>query len=214
MHLIDVLRGVDNERIQQFGHDQLSAPSASASDLDARTWRGVFRQLVAAGLLDVDAEGYGGLRLTDTSRAVLRGEQTVMLRKELPRKRGRERERGARTSVVNRAAARPAIVRRAARAAHAAGARAERAGLRDLPRQHPAQHRRTHGRRRSTSWRGSAASAAPSSRATASRCWKRCAPRLPRELYRLSATRSASLWLTAPCRSRRRSRCHRWARWE
>src|SRR3546814_10773501 len=52
-------------------------------DLDARTWRGVFRQLVAAGLLDVDAEGYGGLRLTDASRAVLRGEHTIMLRKEL-----------------------------------------------------------------------------------------------------------------------------------
>ena len=92
MHLIDILRGVDNERIQQFGHDRLSTFGVG-SDLDARTWRGVFRQLVASGLLDVDAEGYGGLRLTDTSRIVLRGEQTVMLRKELPRKRERERQR-------------------------------------------------------------------------------------------------------------------------
>src|SRR3546814_20324940 len=64
-------------------------------DLDARTWRGVFRQLVAAGLLDVDAEGYGGLRLTDASRAVLRGEHTIMLRKELPRRKQRERSRAA-----------------------------------------------------------------------------------------------------------------------
>jgi ATP-dependent DNA helicase RecQ len=90
MHLVDILRGVDNERIQQFGHEQLSTFGVG-SDLDARTWRGVFRQLVAAGLLDVDAEGYGGLRLSDTSRTVLRGGQTVMLRKELPRKRQRER---------------------------------------------------------------------------------------------------------------------------
>ena len=100
-HLVDVLRGVENERIQQFGHDRLSTFGVG-DDLDARTWRGVFRQLVAAGLLDVDAEGYGGLRLTDASRAVLRGGQTVMLRKELPRKRQRERERGARlANVVN-----------------------------------------------------------------------------------------------------------------
>ncbi|MDN5780730.1 MAG: ATP-dependent DNA helicase, partial [Luteimonas sp.] len=91
-HLVDILRGADNERIHQFGHDRLSTFGVG-EDLDARTWRGVFRQLVAAGLLDVDTEGYGGLRLTDASRAVLRGEQTVMLRKELPRKKQRERSR-------------------------------------------------------------------------------------------------------------------------
>jgi len=91
-HLVDVLRGADSERIRQFGHERLSTFGVGA-DLDARTWRGVFRQLVAAGLLDVDTEGYGGLRLTDASRAVLRGEQTVMLRKELPRRKQRERGR-------------------------------------------------------------------------------------------------------------------------
>jgi ATP-dependent DNA helicase RecQ len=91
-HLVDVLRGADNERIRQFGHERLSTFGVG-DDLDARAWRGVFRQLVAAGLLDVDTEGYGGLRLTDASRAVLRGEKTVMLRKELPRRKQRERSR-------------------------------------------------------------------------------------------------------------------------
>ena len=91
-HLVDVLRGADNERIRQFGHERLSTFGVG-DDLDARAWRGVFRQLVAAGLLDVDTEGYGGLRLTDASRAVLRGEKTVMLRKELPRSKQRERSR-------------------------------------------------------------------------------------------------------------------------
>src|SRR5690606_23098891 len=85
-HLVDILRGTETERVAQFGHDRLSTFGVGA-DLDARTWRGVFRQLVAAGLLDVDTEGYGGLRLADDSRAVLRGERTVMLRKELPRKK-------------------------------------------------------------------------------------------------------------------------------
>jgi ATP-dependent DNA helicase RecQ len=91
-HLIEILRGGDGERIHQFGHDKLSTYGIGA-DLDARAWRGVFRQLVAAGLLEVDAEGYGGLRLTEASRAVLQGQQQVMLRKEAPRApRRRERE--------------------------------------------------------------------------------------------------------------------------
>ncbi|MBP6798405.1 MAG: DNA helicase RecQ [Luteimonas sp.] len=79
-HLIDVLRGADTERIRQFGHDNLGVHGVGA-DLDARTWRGVFRQLVAHGLLAVDAEGHGGLRLTEASRAVLTGGQPVLLRR-------------------------------------------------------------------------------------------------------------------------------------
>jgi ATP-dependent DNA helicase RecQ len=104
-HLVDVLRGVESERIVQLGHDQLSTFGVGA-DLDARTWRSVFRQLVASGLLEVDAEGYGGLRLSDASRAVLRGEQPVMLRKELPRKK--QRERSARAGAAAPAELAPA----------------------------------------------------------------------------------------------------------
>ncbi|NLW96149.1 MAG: DNA helicase RecQ [Xanthomonadaceae bacterium] len=96
-HLIDVLRGGRTTRIQQFGHDRLSVYGIGA-DLDAREWRGVFRQLVASGLLDVDAEGHGGLRLTAASRPVLRGEQPVPLRK-LPNRRERGRS-AARTPAV------------------------------------------------------------------------------------------------------------------
>ncbi|MFZ2753892.1 MAG: DNA helicase RecQ [Lysobacteraceae bacterium] len=98
VHLIDVLRGGEGERIRQFGHDKLSTYGIGA-DLDAKAWRGVFRQLVAAGLLEVDAEGFGGLRLTDASRAVLTGGQTVVLRKELPGKKSRDRDSGPRTGL-------------------------------------------------------------------------------------------------------------------
>ncbi len=97
-HLIDILRGSDNDRIRQFGHDTLSTYGVG-KELDARTWRGVFRQLVAAGMLDVDVEGFGGLRLSTSSRAVLRGEQPILLRKELPLKPHGDRsnrERGER----------------------------------------------------------------------------------------------------------------------
>ena len=44
-------------------------------------WRTVFRQLIALAYLDVDAESYGALRLTDKCRPLLRGEFTLYLRK-------------------------------------------------------------------------------------------------------------------------------------
>ncbi len=98
VHLIEVLRGGESERLRQFGHDKLSTYGIG-TDMDVKAWRGVFRQLVAAGLLEVDSEGFGGLRLTDASRAVLTGAQTVTLRKELPSKKQRERDGGSRTGV-------------------------------------------------------------------------------------------------------------------
>src|SRR3712207_7281350 len=43
--------------------------------------RGVLRQLIAVGALAVDHEGFQTLRLTDGSRAVLKGERQVLLRR-------------------------------------------------------------------------------------------------------------------------------------
>ncbi len=83
-HVIDVLRGADTEKVKQFGHQRLSTWGIGA-DVDARRWHGVIRQLVVAGLLDVDIEGFGALRLTPASRPVLRGEQRVELRRDAER---------------------------------------------------------------------------------------------------------------------------------
>ncbi len=96
-HLIEVLRGGEGERLRQFGHDRLSTYGIGA-DLDARTWRSVFRQLLAQGLLESDPR-HGGIRLTGTSRAVLGGRQTVMLRQEAPRRRERTRASEASTAM-------------------------------------------------------------------------------------------------------------------
>ena len=100
-HLIDILRGSATERVVQFGHDQLST-FGIGEDLDARQWKGVFRQLAAHGLLEVDGAGHGGLRLTAASRAVLRGEQQISLRVEAePKKeRGRVARGGGTTPAV------------------------------------------------------------------------------------------------------------------
>lgn len=79
-HLIDILRGKLTERIKQRGHDQLSTFGVGNA-LSEMEWRTLFRQLVATGLLAVDADGHGALVLTQASRAVLKGEQNVMLRR-------------------------------------------------------------------------------------------------------------------------------------
>ncbi|MGX1125732.1 DNA helicase RecQ [Pseudomonas sp. HLS-6 TE3448] len=81
-HLIDVLLGRDNEKVRSFGHQQLSVFGVGKARQEGE-WRSLFRQLVARGLADIDLEGYGGLRLSDSCRPLLRGEVNLELRRDL-----------------------------------------------------------------------------------------------------------------------------------
>src|SRR5471032_1350999 len=83
MHLIDILVGRETERVKQFGHDRLSV-FGIGRELNEKQWRGAIRQLVAMGHLQPDTEAFGALKLTETARAVLKGETEVMLREETP----------------------------------------------------------------------------------------------------------------------------------
>lgn len=80
-HLIRVLRGETDERIERLGHDQIKT-FGQGRDLDPRAWQAVFRQLTAAGDAAVDLAGHGGLRLTEASWEILRGERRVRFREE------------------------------------------------------------------------------------------------------------------------------------
>ena len=80
-HLIDVLRGGNTAKVREFGHDRLSTYGIGSKH-DANTWRSIFRQLLAAGLLQTTGDGIAGLRLSEASRAVLRGETSVQLRRD------------------------------------------------------------------------------------------------------------------------------------
>ena len=77
-HLIDVLRGKATDKVAQRGHDRLSTFGIGA-DISESHWRGVFRQLVALGHAQVGGE-YHTLALSDSARAVLKGEVSVLLR--------------------------------------------------------------------------------------------------------------------------------------
>jgi ATP-dependent DNA helicase RecQ len=81
MHLIDVLVGRMTERVKQFEHDKLSVFGVGR-ELNEKQWRAALRQVVAMGHLAPDNEAFGALKLTATSRGVLKGETAVMLREE------------------------------------------------------------------------------------------------------------------------------------
>ncbi|MDB2505508.1 DNA helicase RecQ [Gammaproteobacteria bacterium] len=84
-HLIDVLRGSEGEKIFQFEHHTISVYGIGKA-LSNDQWRSVFRQLVARGLLSVDLERFGALRLEERCRPLLRGEETIELRRDLKQK--------------------------------------------------------------------------------------------------------------------------------
>ena len=81
-YLIEVLRGKATERIINAAHDKQST-FGIGKDLDEQQWSSVFRQLVARGLVAVNFEHFGILQLTDSCRPILRGEQQLILRKDI-----------------------------------------------------------------------------------------------------------------------------------
>jgi ATP-dependent DNA helicase RecQ len=84
---IDILLGKRTDKIAQFRHAELSVFGIGA-DLREAEWRGVVRQLLAAGYLAVEPE-YGALVLTEASPEVLRGSVKVMMRREVTVKASR-----------------------------------------------------------------------------------------------------------------------------
>lgn len=96
VHLIDVLLGKKTEKIAQFNHHTLSTYGIGQA-LSQAQWSSVFRQLVAAGYAESDMAAYGGLKLTEAARPVLKGEQEVWLRRdaEPARRKTSKAERGA-----------------------------------------------------------------------------------------------------------------------
>ena len=124
-HLVNILRGEDDARVQALGHDNLST-FGIGTELDERQWRSVFRQLVGMNLLATDTEGYGVLRLTPASRGALRGDVPVTLRRPADRserRTARKSHRGERTRQSLQIAPNETALWEALRATRAALAR-------------------------------------------------------------------------------------------
>jgi ATP-dependent DNA helicase RecQ len=97
-HLADVLVGNKTDRVARFGHDRIKTFGVG-TELDARAWLSVIRQLVAQGHLSPDPEGHGGLMLAASARAVLRAETPIRFRNEPVRERRRKPTPAERSSA-------------------------------------------------------------------------------------------------------------------
>jgi ATP-dependent DNA helicase RecQ len=85
-HVVDVLRGADNERVRRFGHENLTTYGIGAEHSHAE-WMSIARQLIHRGYLRQDIAAFSVLKLTAEALCVLRGEEGV----ELARPRIREK---------------------------------------------------------------------------------------------------------------------------
>ncbi|MGX9352261.1 DNA helicase RecQ [Shimia sp. W99] len=80
-HLIDILLGNYTDKVRQRGHDALPTFGVGR-EFDKRQWQAVFRQMMGHDLIRPDPERHGALRMTDTALPVLRGEDSVSLRRD------------------------------------------------------------------------------------------------------------------------------------
>ena len=79
-YLINVLLAKSDDRIVNNRHDQVSTWGIG-KNLKAHEWSGLYRQLISQGYLNTNAE-FGGVELTENSRTLLRGEITLLARKQ------------------------------------------------------------------------------------------------------------------------------------
>jgi ATP-dependent DNA helicase RecQ len=104
-HVVDVLRGKLTDKVTQRGHKAVSTFGIGA-DLSETQWRAVLRQLMAIGAVEVDAQAFNTLKLTESARAVLKGEVPVRLRaSELPTHTRKSRRAASERPVAKAAVA-------------------------------------------------------------------------------------------------------------
>lgn len=77
-HVIDVLRGADNERLRKFGHHRLSTYGIGM-EYSQLEWTSIVRQLIHRGYLLQDIAAFSVLKLTAQAQRVLKAEETVQL---------------------------------------------------------------------------------------------------------------------------------------
>ncbi|MCE1248124.1 MAG: DNA helicase RecQ [Firmicutes bacterium] len=96
-HLISILTGKMTDRILQFGHNKIKA-FGGGTEFKPDEWGSIFRQLVAMGYLSVDME-HGSIKLTTTSKDIIKGDAQVRLRKDpIPDKKAGSSRKGRRES--------------------------------------------------------------------------------------------------------------------
>ena len=81
--VVDVLRGLNNEKIRASGHQYLSTYGIG-KEYSAQQWNSFIRQLIHLGYLFQDIQNYSVLKLTESSGELLKGKINIQL--ALPKK--------------------------------------------------------------------------------------------------------------------------------
>ena len=81
VHIVDVLSGSNTDKIRKFSHDDLPA-YGTGRDYGKDQLRSIIRQLVAAGFVDLDTAGHGGLSVSEKGFKLARGTESFQYRKE------------------------------------------------------------------------------------------------------------------------------------
>lgn len=77
-YVVEVLRGANNQRIREFGHDKLKV-YGEGRDHTTEHWVSVIRQLIHLGVVTQNIAQHSALQLTEAARPFLRGEAPLML---------------------------------------------------------------------------------------------------------------------------------------
>ncbi|WP_074221630.1 DNA helicase RecQ [Rhodovulum sp. ES.010] len=80
-HLVDILTGSETDKVRARGHDRLPTFGVGR-EFDRRGWQAVFRQMMGRDLVRPDPERHGALRMMQAARPILKGEQTIELRRD------------------------------------------------------------------------------------------------------------------------------------
>jgi len=99
-YLVDVLLGVEDQRIKNFNHHQLSVYGIG-KEFTKQEWQTIFRQLVAMNFLKTDIAGYGGLSITNEGHKFLRNKEKINLRKIITTtKEKKVKEKAKKSSII------------------------------------------------------------------------------------------------------------------
>jgi ATP-dependent DNA helicase RecQ len=93
-HLTNVLLGENSDAVEKFGHGRLPTFGVG-KEYGRQEWRSIFRQLHGAGIVALDITGHGTWSVTETGRAVLKGQAGVTLRRDTLKPATRKATRGA-----------------------------------------------------------------------------------------------------------------------
>lgn len=77
-YIVEVLRGANNQRIREYGHDKLPIYGMGREQSNEH-WISVVRQLIHLGLITQNIAMHSALQLTEAARPVLRGEVAMQL---------------------------------------------------------------------------------------------------------------------------------------